>query len=160
MATCSPPTAYFIAPCDAQGPPAETPVQRPVLELPPEKRRPLSSRIDDIVADPRASACREDCPICSKLKPETAKAALLVWDDLARSGVWPVESFAIFKFLRSNNLAGGDGAGHKRIRQFLAHRRMSVLHAHVRKDIKRWGVLPNAGEGTSEAVALPRTRVP
>jgi hypothetical protein len=146
--TCSSPTADSLAPSEAQSPLAEKPVQRPVLELPPEKRRPLSSRIDDIVADPRASACREDCPICSKLKPETANAALLVWDDLARSGVWPVESLAIFKFLRSNNLAGGEGAGHKRVRQFLAHRRMSVLHAHVRKDKKRWGVLPSLGEGT------------
>jgi hypothetical protein len=139
--TCSPPTADSIAPCDAQGPSMETPVPRPVLELPPEKRRPLSSRIDDILADPRASTCREDCPICSKVKPETAKAALLVWDDVARSGVWPVESLAIFRFLRSNNLAGGEKAGNKCVRQFLAHRRMSVLHAHVRKDIKRWGVL-------------------
>jgi hypothetical protein len=122
-----------VASSDAQAP--------PVRELPPERRRPLTSRIDDILADPRASACREDCPICSGLKPVTAKAALLVWDDFARSGVWPIQTLAIFRFLRSNNLAGGEGAGHKRIRRFLAHRRGKLLYDLVRKDIKRWGVV-------------------
>lgn len=118
------------------------------LELPPERRRPLSSRIDDILADPRASACRKNCPICSGLKPATAKAALLVWDDFARSGAWPIRTRPIFQFLRSNNLAGGERAGHKRIHKFLSHRRGKLLNELVRKDIKQWGVVSGAGGET------------
>jgi hypothetical protein len=117
-----------------------------VLELPPERRRPLSSRIDDILAHPRASSCREECPICSGIKPGTAQAALFVWDDFARSGVWPIRGEAIFEFLRANNLAGGDGASLKRVKRFLAHRRGSLLRALVRKDIKRWGVVSSEGD--------------
>jgi hypothetical protein len=107
-----------------------------VLELSADKRRPLSSRIDDILAHPRASSCREGCQVCSEIKPSTAQAALLVWDDLARSGVWPIRTEAIFSFLRANNLAGDDGADPKRIKQFLAHRRGRLLRELMRKDIK------------------------
>jgi hypothetical protein len=150
MLTCSlpaPAKADPVAPSADQ----DTPVRPPTRKLPPERRRPISSRLDDILADPRASTCREDCPTCSGLKPATAKAALLVWDDLARSDAWPIRTSAVLHVLRSNNITAEEGAGHKRISRLLAHRRGEVLYDLVQKEIKRWGVVSGA-ETASESV--------
>jgi hypothetical protein len=112
---------------------------RSVLELPPDKRRPLSSRVDEILAHPYSGPCERSCPLCSDIKPTTAQAALMVWDDLARSGIWPIRPGTIIAFLRENKLAGSEGAGFKRIKKFLNHRRTRVLQALVRAELARWG---------------------
>ena len=64
----------------------------------------------------------------------------MVWDDLARSGIWPIRPGTIVAFLRENKLAGGKGAGFKRIKKFLNHRRTRVLQALVRAELTAWGV--------------------
>src|SRR5204862_2334742 len=50
--------------------------------LPPERRRSLSSRIEEIIADPRSARCQEPCPICSDVPDAVADAALAAWDAL------------------------------------------------------------------------------
>src|SRR4030081_3475618 len=92
---------------------------RSVLELPPDKRRPISSRVDDILAHPYSGPCKHWCLRCSDIKPSTAQAALMVWDDFARSGIWPIRPSIIVAFLRENKLAGEKGAGSHRIKKFL-----------------------------------------
>ena len=64
----------------------------------------------------------------------------MVWDDFARSGIWPIRPSIIVAFLRENKLAGGEGAGSHRIKKFLNHRRIRVLQALVRAELATWGV--------------------
>jgi hypothetical protein len=103
--------------------------EHPEAFLPAERRRPLSSRLDDILADPRSARCPQECHLCSDV---AADAALAQWDALARSGVWPIRAGHIRVLLRES----GTFIGCKPLRRLLAHRRRSVLSKLVREEIE------------------------
>jgi hypothetical protein len=127
-------------------------VRKSKYRLPPEKRRPITSRINDVLADPRAISCRR-CKICSTINPQTAQMALYMFDDFAKSGMWPIDSDLVYNFLKKHNLAGGPTSGRNRIARFLNHRRKNILADLVRKEIAQWGVLRE--EPPAEPVVTP-----
>jgi hypothetical protein len=103
--------------------------------LPPDRRRPLAARVDDIVADPRAGKCSDSCWICERVPDATADAALSTWDALARAGTWPITTLQVLTILRENGLPD---VTHKPVRRVLSHRRWLVLSQHIRQDIEKW----------------------
>jgi hypothetical protein len=111
-----------------------------VLELPVERRRPLSSRLPDILADRRSGPCKKSCKICFSIRPGTASAALACWDNFAASDTWPVPVGQILAFLRTQGFLGDDDLQAKKVRQLLHHRRMQVLHFLVQSEVKKHGV--------------------
>ena len=102
--------------------------------LPPEKRRPISSRLEAVLADPQA-ICKKSCRICTKIPAKARQAALAVWDDFARSGEWPRYT-TILQFLRANELR----CGRERLKLLLAHRRYRILNRLVKHDLRAYGV--------------------
>jgi len=75
----------------------------PKSDLPEHLRRPLASRMDDILADPHSLRCMKPCLTCEKVPDDVADAALALWDARARSGAWPLGTAVI----RAALLAGG-----------------------------------------------------
>src|ERR1700761_2243256 len=109
--------------------------------LPPEYRRPLPQRLPAILADPRAQRCAEPCQVCDAVPPDVTDAALAIWDDLARQGIWPVSHGEVRTRLQTR----GMDAPITPLRKLLSHRRFRILSDLVNGDAR-------AFEQTSGAV--------
>jgi hypothetical protein len=120
------------------------------MDLPDDRRRPLASRVDAILAEPRAGKCTEPCWICERVPDEVADAALAAWDALARAGTWPIAMSRIVAILRENGISG---ATHKPVHRVIGHRRWYVLDRLVRRDIEEWQRALSESETTEKAPA-------
>jgi hypothetical protein len=107
-------------------------IRKPVL--PGHLRRPLASRIDDILADPRSVRCLKPCPICENVPDDVADAALAQWDAGARTGTWPITTVAI----RAALLVSGIEITYKPLRRLLSHRRWQILDQLVRDEAEAY----------------------
>ena len=119
--------------------------ENPKSILPEHLRRPLASRMDDILANPRSVRCMKPCPTCEKVSDDVADAALALWDARARSGAWPLGTAVI----RAALLASGTEIGRSPLSKLLAHRRWQVLDRLVRDDAE------NYNRQSADAGALP-----
>jgi len=108
--------------------------EKPKPILPEHLRRPLTSRIDDILADPHSVRCLKSCPTCENVPDDVADAALALWDAEARAGAWPITTPAI----RAALLASGIEIRYVPLDQILSHRRWRVLDRLVRDDLKAY----------------------
>jgi hypothetical protein len=117
--------------------------EAPKPVLPGHLRRPLASRIEDILADPRSVRCLKPCPICENVPDDVADAALAQWVAGARTGTWPITTLAI----RAALLASGIEITYKPLRRLLSHRRWQILDRLVRDDVEAYN-RQNADAGT------------
>jgi hypothetical protein len=99
-------------------------------ELPADRRKPIAERIDAIGAAP--STCKNPCKLCGLVSRKVANAVLFVWDDLARTGVWPIRNRDVHTILHGS----GVYISAIRIGRFLGHRRYHVLQRMIRAEIK------------------------
>jgi hypothetical protein len=124
------------------GDPAQSKNTKPIL--PEHLRRPLTSRIDDILADPHSMRCQKPCPICESVPDDVVDAALAQWDARARSGEWPITTPAI----RAALLVSGIEIRYVHLDQIISHRRWRVLDRLVRDDLKAHNRQRAADAGT------------
>jgi hypothetical protein len=125
----------------SQQAPAITHTENSKPVLPEHLRRPLASRMDDILADPHSLRCMKPCPTCEKVPDDVAEAALALWDARARSGAWPLGTAVI----RAALLASGTEIGRSPLSKLLAHRRWLVLDRLVRNDTEAYNRRQNTG---------------
>jgi len=104
------------------------------LVLPEHLRRPLASRMNDILADLHSMRCLKPCWICEKVPDDVADAALALWDAQARSGTWPLGTAVI----RAALLASGIEISRSPLNKLLAHRRWQILDRLVRDDAEAY----------------------
>lgn len=117
------------------------------IVLPEEKRRPLKDRIDELAA---TQCTAERCKICGNTPPAILDAILFAWDDIARSGIWPMRNEYVLGVL----MASGVAVTRKRVHKVLGHRRFrrlkELIKAEIREafpELKAPFVQPAPGEG-------------
>ncbi len=103
--------------------------------LPVERRHRLPTRMDELLAHPRAARCPKPCTTCAEMPEPVAEAVLFAWDTLARSGVWPIRGTAITKLLRANEFPV---KSRHAIERLINHRRWNVLKRIIQAEIKAY----------------------
>lgn len=99
-------------------------------ELPPDRRKPMSERLPEVLA--ASKPCKKTCKFCSSMSPKTADAALFIWDDLARSGMWPIPA----KTVRAILHGAGIHISAIKLAGVIGHRRYHVMQRIIRKEIQ------------------------
>jgi len=98
-------------------------------ELPADRRRTLVDRLDEVLA--ASKPCKKACKFCASMSPATVDAALFVWDDLARTGLWPIRATTVRAILGE---AGVHVSAFK-LGRVIGHRRYHVMQRIIRKEI-------------------------